>query len=73
MIAITRSAIASFTPAHAPGAISPFASPATVDGTTRTWTQRMCLPSGAREGSIAVGWPTTMPGSAGSRPSIASA
>ena len=41
-------------------------------GSTRTWTQRMCFPSGARDGSIAVGWPTTSTGSAGSRPAIAS-
>jgi hypothetical protein len=46
---------------------------AIVPGTTRTCTHRMCLPAGARDGSIAVGWPTTIVGRAGSSPAAACA
>jgi hypothetical protein len=50
----------------------PAASPRMRDGKTRTCTQSTCFPAGARDGSMAVGWPTTSAGSAGSKPSSAS-
>ena len=51
--------------------ISRFASPRMVPGAIRTCTHSACLPSGARVGSKAVGWPTTRIGSSGSSPASA--
>ena len=40
-------------------------------GTIRTRIQTTCLPSGARVGSLTIGWPTTIIGRAGNRPPTA--
>ena len=59
-------------PGPSPTSSSPAASPAGRDGTSWSWIQRIQLPSGAREGSTAIGWPTTIVASAGNRPRSAS-
>ncbi len=51
-----------------PTSISPAASPFGRDGISWSWIQRIHAPSGARDGSTAIGWPTTTVASAGSSP-----
>ncbi len=44
----------------------------TLGTVTGTWIQRIALPSGAREGSSAAGWPTQSVGTSGRSPRVAS-
>ena len=55
-----------------PTSSSPAASPFGVGGSSCSWTQITHEPSGAREGSTVIGWPSTIVASAGSRPRSAS-
>ena len=55
-----------------PTSISPAASPFGLGGSSCSCTQSTQEPSGAREGSTVIGWPSAIVASAGSRPRSAS-